>query len=427
MNRHRTAYRWALRLLLPVALLRLAVKGVRRPAYFRGWGERLGYVPELQHSIWLHAVSVGEVRAAAPLIEALVSRYPDRPLVVTTTTPTGASQVYKLFGGRVQHAYFGYDLPGIVDRVLRRFDPAILIVMETEVWPTLYQACNHRAIPVCLVNGRLSERSMRRYQRVLTLACDTFGAITLLAAQTPADASRFITLGARPAQTRVLGNLKFDLEVPPAVSDAGAALRQAWGAERPVWVAASTHKGEDDVMLDAHEALTKSFPDLLLILVPRHPERGPAVARACRRRGWITELRSEGAGSSRVPRVLVADTLGELTTLMAASDIVVMGGSFVKSGGHNILEACAVSRPVIFGPHMFNFSEVADTVVGAGAGVQVMDSMGLIAALSTYLANPAARQVAGQAGLRVMDANRGAVSRTLSALDAYLDPGARTR
>lgn len=418
----RLAYRCAVRLLVPVAFLRLAVKGVRQRDYWRRWGERLGFVVRCHNSLWVHAVSVGEVRAAAPLITALEKRYPGRPLVLTTTTPTGSAQGRGLFGARVQHAYLPYDLPSAVRRFLVRTQPAALLILETEIWPTLFWECRAREIPVCLVNGRLSPRSFARYSWVRGLSGEALGAVTLIAAQSQSDAERLRQLGAPRARIQVTGNLKFDFALPDDTQSRGASLRADLGPTRRVWVAASTHEGEEEQVLEAHRALSAHDPGLALILVPRHPSRAAQVAKLCRRRGFTPVLRSqnESAGVLAEASVLLADTLGELPALIAAADVVFMGGSLVPVGGHNLLEPCALGKPVVFGPHMFNFAEIAEQVRSASAGRQIPGGAELGGAIGWYLNHREASRAAGLAGYRLIESNRGAVARTLALLEPVL-------
>lgn len=414
-------YLCALRLLLPVVFLRLALRGVRQRAYLRRWEERLGFAAPCRDSLWVHAVSVGEVRAAAPLITALEERYPGYTVLLTTTTPTGSAQAQALFGARVVHTYLPYDLPSAVRRFLERTRPVALLVMETEIWPTLFWECQRRAIPVCLINARLSPRSLQRYLWVRGLAREALAAITLVAAQSEADAERLRVLGAAAPQVQVTGNLKFDFALPDDTESRGTALRARLGTLRPVWIAASTHEGEEEQVLRTHVALRAEHPDLALILVPRHPNRAPSVAKVCRRHGFTPVLRTDSESVALATTdVLLADSLGELPTLIAAADVVFMGGSLVPVGGHNLLEPSALGKPVIFGPHMFNFVEIAEQVRVCSAGRQIQAAADLVGAISAYLKDPRARHDAGCAGRRLIESNRGAVARTLTLLESVI-------
>jgi 3-deoxy-D-manno-octulosonic-acid transferase len=414
-------WRFAAYLLLPYALANLVWRGLRYPAYWRRWPERFGFVPRLgeRRVIWLHAVSVGEVRSAAALIAELAKRHPQHRLVVTTMTPTGSEQVRELFGDRVSHCYVPYDFPGAVRRFLDRVDPKLAVIAETELWPNIFAECARRGIPLVLVNGRISAASLRGYLRVPRLARATLECADLLCAQTRTDAQRLRNLGAPDARVKVTGNLKFDVALPEHLVDEARELREQWGRARPVWIAASTHRGEERRVLDAYALLRASYPDLLLVLVPRHPERFGAVARLCGRRGWRVELRTRtrGAALERACDVLVGDTMGELQQLYAAADVAFIGGSLVRRGGQNLLEACAVHVPPIFGPHMFHFEEISAMALERGAARQVHDTDGLAAAVALYLEQPELRSAAGRAAHTLVTDNRGALERTLALIE----------
>ncbi|HZF27612.1 MAG TPA: lipid IV(A) 3-deoxy-D-manno-octulosonic acid transferase [Gammaproteobacteria bacterium] len=413
----------AVYLLFPYALANLVWRGLRYPAYWHRWPERFGFVAPLggRRSIWVHAVSVGEVRSAAALIEALAARYPQHRLVVTTMTPTGSDQVRDLFGERVSHCYVPYDFPDAVRRFLDRVHPEVAVIAETEFWPNLFAECARRYIPLLLVNGRVSQASLRGYLRVPKIARRMLLQADLLCAQTRTDAQRLRNLGARESAIKVTGNLKFDVALPARLLEEGRALRAAWGRDRPIWIAASTHAGEERKVLDAFAILRARWPDLLLVLVPRHPERFTAVARAVRRRGLCVALRGRTPGS--LPdgtAVLVGDTMGELQRLYAAADVAFVGGSLVPKGGQNVLEPCAVAVPVIFGPHMFHFEEVAAMAIERGAARQVHDVEELAAAVALYYEQPDLRRAAGAAAQTLVTDNRGALARTLGHMEQVL-------
>jgi 3-deoxy-D-manno-octulosonic-acid transferase len=410
----RYLYTLILTLLTPFVLLRLLWRGRRNPGYRRRWGERFGFIrpPALRAPIWVHAVSVGEVQAAAPLIRRLIERYPERGLVVTTTTPTGSSRVQALFGERVFHCYLPYDLPAPVNRFLRRVRPAVAVVMETELWPNLFAACDRKGIAVLLANARLSPKSAAGYGRFAGLTRQTLSCIRLIAAQSEADAQRFRALGAPRVET--VGNIKYDLYLPEGIAEEARALRQQWGAERPVWIAASTHEGEEEAALDAFAAVRKDHGDCLLIVVPRHPERFDRVAELCTQRGYGVARRSAGGPPSAQTDVLVVDTLGELLLFYAAADVAFVGGSLVPVGGHNMLEPAALGVPVISGPHLFNFSEVGQLLSDADALVKVNDGRELAGAVMRLLDDSGERREMGERGRAVVEANRGALDRLLS-------------
>lgn len=403
-------------LLLPYVVGNLVWRGLRYPAYWHRWPERFGFVASLapQRTIWVHAVSVGEVRSAAPLVAALVERYPTHRLVVTTMTPTGSAQVREIFGDRVSHCYVPYDFPDAVRRFLDRVRPEAAVIAETEFWPNIFAECGRRRIPLLLVNGRVSQASLRGYLRVPGLAREMLRNADLLCAQTRVDAQRLRNLGAPEQLLHVTGNLKFDVELPRRLLEEARELRAHWGRERPVWIAASTHGGEERKVLEAFARLRGIYTDLLLVLVPRHPERFHAAARLCRRRGYAVALRSRTPGP--LPpgtQVLVGDTMGELQRLYAAADVAFIGGSLVPHGGQNPLEACAVSVPVVFGPHMFHFEEISAMALERGAARQVHDVAGLVAAVSLYFEQPDLRKAAGRAAYTLVTENRGALARTL--------------
>ncbi|SFM48757.1 3-deoxy-D-manno-octulosonic-acid transferase [Ectothiorhodospira mobilis] len=409
----RGGYTWLLRLLLPVLLLRLLWRGRRQPAYRRRLGERLGFAPRLEpraRRLWVHAVSVGEVIAAVPLIRAWQARFPGEAVLVTTTTPTGMEEVARRLGGEVDHRYLPLDLPGAMARFIKRCPAQRLLVMETELWPNLYRACRRRGVPVMLVNARLSARSLRGYARLRPLLRATLADTALIAAREAEDARRFLALGAAPGRVQVVGNLKYDLGLSAAVRQAARDLRRALGV-RPVWIAASTHEGEEARLLQAHAGLRQRRPDALLILVPRHPERFDAVARLCQGAGLPMVRRSAGGLPGAEAAVWLGDTMGELLTLCGAADVAFMGGSLVPVGGHNPLEPAAHGVPVITGPHVFNFEAVYADLEAAGGVLRLADAGELAGALAALLGDAAAREGLAAGAARVLKANRGAVDR----------------
>lgn len=412
----RRLYTLLLYLLVPLILLRLYWRGRRLPDYRRRWAERFGFFPPLPTSgcIWIHAVSVGETRAALPLLHALRQRYPAIPLLVTSTTPTGSRQLREALGDRVSHVYAPYDLPAVVNRFLHRTRPRLAVMMETELWPNLFHICALRGIPLVVANARLSERSARGYRRLGRLTRRMLAA-TMIAAQTEADASRFRALGA--PRVKRMGNLKFDLILPPTLAEQGRELRRALGERRPVLIAASTHAGEEEQILDACARLRDGLPDLLLLLVPRHPERFPQVADLCGHRGLDVVTRSENRPCGPETQVFLGDTLGELLLFYAAADVAFVGGSLVPVGGHNVLEPALLGLPVLFGPHIFNFSEACQKLLEAQAAWGVQDTDGLARASATLLADPALRLEAGERGRQVVEANRGALATLLQIIE----------
>ena len=410
-------------LLLPYALIALVWKALRYPAYWRRWPERFGFIPELRDTrvVWVHAVSVGEVRSAVGLVEAVARRLPRHRILVTTMTPTGSEQVAALFGDRVLHSYLPFDFPDAVARFLDRVSPELAIVAETEFWPNLFRACTQRGIPLCVVNARLSSSSFRGYSALGRTVREMFASAAHICAQSSLDAQRLRNLGVDDRLLTVTGNLKFDAAVPASIQAAGAELREQWGRDRPVFIAASTHRGEEAQILVAFAALRERYPGLLLVLVPRHPERFSSVVRLCRSRGFTTARRSTLVGSLPADtEVLVGDTMGELVRFYAAADIAFVGGSLVRHGGQNPLEACIVGVPVIFGPHMFHFEEISALSLERGAARQVRDLRALGEAVALYLDQPELRRAAGQAGLSLIRDNQGALERTLTAMSQQL-------
>ena len=401
---------------LPLLFLRLWWRGRRAPAYRQRWRERLalGYRRgTLSGSVWVHAVSVGETLAAAPLIEGLLAAHPDTPLVVTTTTPTGSERVRALFGDRVTHVYCPWELPGAYRRFLNAFDPRLVVILETELWPNLCAATKARGAKLLLMNGRLSEKSYRGYSKLPRLVRPMLARFDTLAVQTEAEARRYEALGASRSQLVVNGSVKFDLTLDDAVRDRASALRTPWGG-RPVWIAASTHPGEDEIVLAAHRRLREVRPEALLILVPRHPERFDDVAGLVRRAGLGLARRSREEAVDDGVGVYLADTMGELLMLFGAADLAFVGGSLVPVGGHNLLEPAAWGLPVLTGPHLHNFTAIAALLDEAGALTVVPDEEQLATALAALYDDAGECRRRGEAAAGVVAANRGALQRGLN-------------
>lgn len=418
---NRTLYTALFYLGLPLVAIRLWLRSRKAPAYAKRIGERFSYaMPSLQPGgIWVHAVSVGESIAAAPMIRALLQRYPQLPITVTCMTPTGSERIQALFAGepRIQHCYLPYDLPCAAARFLDRAQPKLAVIMETELWPNHIHQCAKRGIPVALANGRLSERSARGYGRLRKLTAPMLAEMSLFAVQTEAEARRFRDLGARAETVEVTGSIKFDLTIDPQLLQRANELRGQWQAlERPVWIAASTHEGEDEVVLDAHRRLLANYPNALLILVPRHPERFNSVFELCQREGFATVRRSTGANVEANTSVLLGDTMGELLFLYALADSAFVGGSLVPNGGHNLLEPAALAKPVLSGPHLFNFLDIAAQLREAGALAEVDDAEGLAVEVQRLFELPRDAQRMAEAGLAVMRRNQGALQRLLDGL-----------
>jgi 3-deoxy-D-manno-octulosonic-acid transferase len=425
----RFLYSGLIRFALPFAYAAILWRGLSDRYYWQGLAERLGFGRTLpEPSIWLHAVSLGEMSAAAPLARALRLRYPEIPLVVTTATPAGRARATALFEGNADIRFLPYDTPGAVRRFLARARPRAAIIMETELWPNLLRACERGGIPVLLASARLSVRSVSRYRRFGGLFAGVFSKNLLIAAQTPEDAERFRSIGAAAEQTRIVGNVKFDLELDGGIVQAGTALRAAFGV-RPVWIAGSTHAGEEGQLLDAHALLLASIPNAVLLLVPRHRDRFTAVGELLARRGVKFARRSRmlsGADAPQLPNdtpVLLVDTIGELTTLYASADAAFVGGSLVSLGGHNLLEPVALGLPVLTGPSYFNGKEIAQLLLARGAALEVRSAKDLAATLQQLLASPEMRDHIGIIGKEIIAANRGSVARLLALIEPWLPAG----
>ncbi|MBV7495788.1 lipid IV(A) 3-deoxy-D-manno-octulosonic acid transferase [Pseudomonas sp. PDM24] len=423
---NRTLYTALFYLGLPLVAIRLWLRARKAPAYAKRIGERFSLaLPAMKPGgIWVHAVSVGESIAAAPMIRALLQRYPSLPITVTCMTPTGSERIQALFANepRIQHCYLPYDLPCAAARFLDLARPKLAVIMETELWPNHIHQCAKRGIPVALANARLSERSAKGYGRFPKLTRPMLAEMSLFAVQTEAEAQRFRDLGARPETVEVTGSIKFDLTIDPQLLQRAGELRGQWQAqERPVWIAASTHEGEDDVVLAAHRRLLANHPDALLILVPRHPERFNPVFELCRQQGFATVRRSTGEPVTADTSVLLGDTMGELLFLYALADSAFVGGSLVPNGGHNLLEPAALAKPVLSGPHLFNFLEIAAQLRSAGALAEVDDAEGLALAVQRLFELPSDAQRMAEAGLKVMRTNQGALQRLLDGLGRLIE------
>ena len=397
------------------ALAHLFWRGLHYRPYLRRWGERFGFVQPVEDDdvIWVHAVSVGEVRTVARLVDFLKTEYPDKKILITTMTPTGSEQVQQLHGDSVLHCYAPYDLPGSVRRFLDRVRPKLAFVIETEFWPNILRLCEERGIPTLLLNVRVSPKSFRGYSRFPNFIRHMLARPTVIAAQSEGDAERLLTLGVPGSKLTITGNLKFDVEPPPGVDEIATSLRKRWGEGRPVWVAGSTHDGEEARVLEAFAELLRTHPDVLLVLVPRHPERFAGVEKLCRRDGYAIELHSNGRDP--LPgdtRVLLGDTMGELVALYAAADVAFIGGSLVRHGGHNLVEAMSVGTPCVFGPYVFNFEQSSRTALDYGAAEQVRDPRALAASISRYLDDPEQCRRAGDAARRAIADSRGALEAT---------------
>jgi 3-deoxy-D-manno-octulosonic-acid transferase len=410
----RILYSLMLYLLLPWALLHLVLRARRQPAYLHHVGERFGVFSDPMPSrvIWIHAVSVGETRAAEPLINALRARHPQHRILLSHGTPTGRQTGVELYGDSVERCYLPYDFGWASRAFLRRFRPVIGIFMETEIWPNLIEAGTRSAVPVYLVNARMSEKSARGYRRLGRLTRRTLSQLARIGAQTDRDAQRFSDLGAE--RVSVTGNIKFDRLAPAEMLILGAVLRNLFGT-RPVFLAASTREGEEALVLDA--LANAATPGLLTVIVPRHPQRFEEVASLVRQRGYQFQLRSENRPIETQTRIVLGDSMGEMFAYYTACDIAFIGGSLLPLGGQNLLEACAVGVPVIVGPHTFNFEEATRGAIEAGAATRVTDEVELGRSIDRLLGDPDLRRTMSQAGKRFTDAHRGATEKTLKLLE----------
>ena len=400
------------------------VRGLGNRAYFTNLGQRFGFgIPKLERSIWIHAVSVGEVQAAVPLIRALAERFPERELLVTTVTPTGAEQLRRLFGDSVQHSYLPFEFPYAVNAFFESTNPEAALVMETEIWPNLYRGCGIRDIPLILVSARISPKSVPGYRKLLPLFRETLSHGIIIASQSQEDADRFLSLGASEGRTCVMGNIKFDIRHDANTLARGRAERERLFGDRPVWVAASTHEGEEELLLDVHERVRARHDNALLVLIPRHPERFSVVRELVRKRGFSVVARTEDqpAGDAAV---FLGDTMGEVPVFYAASDVAFVAGSLVPIGGHNLLEPAALGVPVITGPYNFNARDIADLFVEMGACLKVESPEELADVVSRLLADPDEAARLGHAGLQVLEKNRGALQRLLVLLEPLLEESA---
>ncbi|MFA9217925.1 MAG: lipid IV(A) 3-deoxy-D-manno-octulosonic acid transferase [Sphingomonadaceae bacterium] len=421
-------------LALPLVLARLWLRGRKEPGYRQHWGERLGWygarpasVPHVPLSIWVHAVSVGETRAAEPLVDALLAAYPDCRIILTHMTPTGRATGKSLFakhGARLQQSYLPYDTSSMVRRFIRHFEPRICILMETEVWPNLIAVCGQQGVPVVLANARLSERSLRKAQRFGQLMLDAARGIALVAAQTEADAARVRSLGV--PNVAITGSIKFDVVVPEMALATGAALRAAIGA-RPVLLCASTREGEEALLLQAFVEARAALPaDVLLLLVPRHPQRFDEVEQMVTARSLQVVRRSQlalGADAVALPSstdVLLGDSMGEMFAYYAACDCAFVGGSLLPLGGQNLIEPAALGKPVLIGQHTFNFALVTDDAIAAGGARRIDDAAALMQAAAGLLNDTAGRAEMGRHALAFANQHRGATQRTLALLPALL-------
>lgn len=423
----RGLYSAVLYVLTPVTVYHLIWRGFRFHEYFQRWNERYASYPQptRQVDVWLHAVSMGEVNAAAPVVDALRKAHPEWRWLVTTITPTGSARVRALWSDQVEHVYVPYDLPGAVARFLRHYRPRLALVMETELWPNLLFGCRDRGIPTYILNARLSARSLRGYRVLAPLIARVVRTLRRIGAQSSADAGRFIALGATRDGVVDTGNLKFDIAVPEGLDDFIRSFSDHLG-QRPVWIAASTHVEEEVAVLAIHRRLRERWPELLLLWAPRHPERFGRVAEQAQAAGWKVATRGKSAWPGRDDDVFVIDTMGELMAFYACAEVAFVGGSLQPVGGHNLLEPAAVGTAMVTGPHLHNFIEISKRLREAHALEVRADGDGVADALAALLQDPGRRAAMAAAGRRLVEEGRGALQRTLAMIAADLPVAAQS-
>ncbi|MES2998635.1 MAG: lipid IV(A) 3-deoxy-D-manno-octulosonic acid transferase [Pseudomonadota bacterium] len=410
-------------LLLPFILLRLWVKNRKKPAALKFWYERLGIGlrPVSEGGIWLHAVSVGESSAAIPLIKALQQRYPNIPVIVTGETVGGAERIRAGVGSSVTQLYSPYDLPLVLRKFLKMLKPRLLILMETELWPNLLAECQTNEVPVIVANARLSDRSAQGYQRILLVTQEMLKRITLVVAQTQADAERFIALGLSRDRVCVTGSIKFDLELPAQLTEHAKQVREIWGKDRLIWIAASTHEGEEEQILEAFTQVRKYFPNVLLVSAPRHVDRAFRLQHLYQRHGYQVIKRSENKICSRATDIFILDTMGELLLFYAAADLTFVGGSLVERGGQNPLEPAAVGLPILTGPHTFNFALITEQLKQRGVEIQINNAQELAEQVIALLSNPEKKQEIGHEAKKFVEENKGAVIKHLELIEGIMN------
>ena len=410
-------YRILINLAIPFGIISLVFRGFKNPQYWARWGERFGFANAqvkkgAPFDLWIHAVSVGEARAAAPLVKRLLSEQPSCNILVTTTTPTGSAMVTMMLRDTVSHCYFPYDLGWAMKIFVATVKAKTVLIMETEIWPNMIEAVRNSGATLVYTNVRLSERSYLSYAKIPKLVKRTLGMVDHFAVQGKLDRKHLELLGVASDKISETGSIKFDVTIPPSLLESAEVMRRQLGQDRLIWIAGSTREGEEGKVLSVYKNLKQNFPSLLLVLVPRHPERFDYMARKIQRRGLVCVRRTDNVAevASDVD-VFLGDTMGELSLMYASSDVAFVGGSLEPLGGQNILEPCALGVPVVFGPHMFNFPDISRWTIKEGAGRMVQDEQGLELAVSELLANPSLRDEMGNKGLTFIEAHRGALEK----------------
>lgn len=423
MSLSRFLYSLLIITLTPLLVVRLLIKGRQSPAYRQRIGERFALLPafEAPVKIWIHAVSVGEAIASKSVVEGLIEEYGAAHILMTTTTPTGADTVKQLFKGQIQHCYFPYDVPVVVQHYLKKVNPAILVVIETEIWPNLWHAAKASNIPVMMVNARLSEKATQRYLKLKTLVAETVNKATSIACRNQEDVGNFKQLGARDEILHSVGDVKLDLLFDSRLREVALSLREEWGRERLVLVAASTHQGEDEKVLLLYKQLQNAIKDLLLIIVPRHPERFDGVSALANSQGFKVQRRSEAKKFMPDTEVIIGDSMGEMMLWYAAANTVLMGGSLVATGGHNPIEPIVAGAPVVSGGHIFNFTEAYSMLSKVEAAWVESEDAEILQRLMLLLSDEALRKRAAFQGQLCIEQHRGAVGKNITMIKQIIE------
>lgn len=416
----RTFYTLVLLLLAPVLLIGLYKKKPNKPSFGARWKEHFGFTPKLKHvkhPVWIHAVSVGESILACNIVKEIKQKSPELPILVTTTTSTGAEQIAKL-GDLVEHRYMPIDFNFAIRRFLKVVQPNQLIIIETELWPNTLHQVDKQGIDISVINARLSEKSCRNYAKVQALFNSINLSVTRWLCQSDTDAQRFIRLGVSPEKIDVTGSIKFEIKIEETVEQQGQSLKKSFSAQRPIWIAASTHKGEDEQVLEAHKNILLRHPNALLILVPRHPERFDSVFELCQTQNLNTIRRTANQPVENSTQIYLADTMGEMLKLLKASDVCFMGGSLSgkKVGGHNVLEPAALNIPTITGPSFFNFKEITEALIVQKGILICQDSNQLAEQVNELFTTPVKGDQLAHNAYRLVEKNRGALSQTINLL-----------
>ena len=414
-------------ILLPFLVLFWFAKSLLNKSYLDRLTQRFGFgYPKLNSgSIWIHAVSVGEVQASIPLVNELKQHYPYKEIIITTVTPTGSKQVKNIFKDAVETSYIPFETNFAIKNFFNSIKPSVALIMETEIWPNLYKECGLRGVPLILVSARISENSLINYKRFLPLFRDTLSHGILIAAQSQIDADRFLALGASKDRTWIMGNIKFDFKLPEEILTKAKIYRSKIFPRRHIWIAASTHEHEEEIILEAHKNISKKIENLLLILVPRHPERFAKITQILKENNWIYSKKSDDQDIPESCQVLLIDTIGELLFFYACSDVAFVGGSLLPVGGHNLLEPAAIGLPIITGAHTFNQKEMTDRLIQVDALRIVHNANSLSSDVIFFLTNTEESKNAGQRGKLIVESNKGAIKSLMKRL--YIIIGEETQ